>query len=141
MLSKFLRLLFLEEKFRIRLIVICCFVFLFALLYRFLKYEKQLIPRLKEESHLASLIPMMQRELKDLEIKKELGVLQHQSDKPMPVISGIFIKDQSPVVLVEDNFLYEGDSLGAYVISKITSRSVILKDKETGRKREVFLSN
>src|SRR3989338_4378923 len=135
MSNKFFNLFVRESSFKSRAAII--FISAFLGIYAWNRADRGSIElkNLEHEKMLTLSISAMEQELKDIESRQ----LSRSSDSSgvLPVINGIWIQDNSPVALVGDEFLQEGDSVGQFVISKITEHKVILTDKLTSLTKEI----
>ena len=135
MSNKFFNLFVRESSFRSRAAIIFISAFLGIYAWNRADWGSIELKKLEHEKMLTLSISAMEQELKDIESRQ----LSRSSDSSgvLPVINGIWIQDNSPVALAGDNLLKEGDSIGQYIISKITERKVILTDKLTNLTKEI----
>lgn len=86
---------------------------------------------------LARQIPGLEKKIEILQEKEKItGTLPRKINF---VLSGIFIKDGNPAVLIGKNIYQKNDTIDGFTISDITSYAVILEDQATKQKTEVRL--
>lgn len=80
------------------------------------------------------------------ELEKKLGAFQERgkivTSLPLKinlVLSGIFIKDDKPIVLIGEDIYQKNDTVNGFTILEITPYAIILEDKATKEKSEVRL--
>ena len=139
MSNKFVTLFIREAPFRGRLILLLVMIPAAFFISKSVQIKKTELAKAKEEKQLVMLTPGMEKELKAQELKRLSSTLPKPT-KTAPTINGIIIKDNIPSVLSGEDVYQEGDSIGNYLIYKVTPRSVTLEDKTTGQKQEAYLS-
>jgi hypothetical protein len=143
--NKYINLFLSEPRFGMRVILLCAVVFALMLSSKQFSSRLESFVTAQNELALVNLIPEMELEVKDIEAANaaKMSVAASNSDNKekevdvASLITGIFIQGDSPIVLVGDDFLKEGDAIGQFIISSITEHKVILKDKVTSLTKEV----
>ena len=126
-----------EGRFGIRLLVIFILAFLSIYTWNMANSKSKELKKAEQTGLLIASVPAMEQELNDMENSHALG--KSALDTCLPVINGILIQDESPILLSGDNFFKEGDAIGKYIIFKITQHKVILKDKVSNLQKEIEL--
>jgi len=135
MLNKFINLFVKETRFGLRMVIIVILAFLSAYSWNKVSLESMELKKTEREKMLIASITSMEQELKLMESNKMLN--KAELSEALPAINGIWVQDNSPVALVGDNFLKEGDSIGQFIISKITEHKVVLTNKLTSLNKEI----
>lgn len=137
MSNKFFSLFTKEIRFGWRIIVVFMLIFLNVYSWNRITMTSAELKKIGREKMFISSISFMEQELNALESRQKLSKPEPDLSVALPKFSGIWIQDNSPVALVGDDILKEGDSVGQFIISKITENKVILTDKLTNLTKEI----
>jgi type II secretory pathway component PulC len=131
-----------DTSFRLRAIIILVIIVIVFLLWKTTQRQEielvKLHQRLKQAKEMFAQIPMLEEKFKTLQ--EEVVILQSKPTKINFVLNGIFIKNNIHVALIGEKIYRENDSIGGFTISKITPKSVILKNKRTQGERIIYIS-
>lgn len=137
MRNRFINLFIRESGFRLKIVIILIIVFILFWLGQKIQLKvNELVGLRREKARIEKLIAQVPQ------LEEKLKGLRSQPPEPQKinfVLSGIFIQNNIPVALIGENFYHRNDSLDGFIITKITSNSIILKDKSTGQAITLYL--
>ncbi|MBN2119960.1 MAG: hypothetical protein JW734_02750 [Candidatus Omnitrophica bacterium] len=132
----FLKYIFIDPAIRFRLIAIIVIIIALFYIHGQSKIQIKNLSRLRNElteaEKLISRTPEMNKLIEDFMM---------QPKKIKFVLRGVFLSDATPKALIGTQYYEAGDSVNDHIIKKINLNSVILEDKETGFKQELFVTD
>ena len=138
MKNRYLNLLTQEPSLILRAVIIVAILFTPALFKKKSLWQEQELVRLRQTEQLITQIPELQKKIKILEAKVTVVQTTQPAKKPELFLNGIFIQDNKPVALINQNICYEFDSVEGFTVTKINADSVELKDNITQEQRTIF---
>ena len=138
MKNKYLSLLTQDPSLILRAVIIVAILFTPALFKKKILWQEQELLRLRQREQLITQIPELQKKIKILEEKVKVVQEKPPAKKIELFLNGIFIQDNKPVALINQNICYEFDSVEGFTVTKINADSVELKDNITQEQRTIF---
>lgn len=111
------------------LLLIFCFVAI-ALAAKTKKQGIELA-ELKKEKALVLMVPELEKQLKSKEEQAPNAKLPTKEGNF--VLTGIFLKGERKIAMINGKICFEGDALNGYLISKISPKAVILRNVSTAK--------
>lgn len=144
MRNKFINLLVQDLSLSLKIIAVALLAPLYLFLQKGVFLRELEAARWRQDKalaeQLARQIPGLQKKIEALSALLEKGkIIENLPLKINLVLSGIFIKDNKPVVLIGENIYQKNDTVEGFTISDITSTAVILEDQATKEERELRL--
>jgi len=141
MSNKFLRFITVEPKCWLRLAILAVMVVAIIGQLWYKGVQAKQINTIQKKVDLAMSIPAIEKELKT---KAQLEAFRNEgsgeaNQVQFSKISGIAMQGGKPSVLIDDTVYGEGDTFGEYVIVDISEQVIILENKKTNARKNLYV--
>ena len=130
--NKYLKLIFFDPTFRMRIFIFLAILFLMSVQISALKAQDQKMGMIKKDKELVLRIPNMEETIRANTVvtAMEIGPLE-QLSKIGFNLRGMTIKNGVPYALIDDTIYTVGDTLGEFTIVSISRYGTVLENRNS----------